>query len=248
MDLVTLVTACALAVEPRWMHALIWQQSGGEPWSFSVPGESWPRVLPTLQDAIHEARTARADGGRLHVGLTGLSTDVQSVTPATFAPCRNVAIAARQIAQLSEHCAALSRTTSGPIFCAIAAYHGSWERPDTTFAQAVRVTVEKGNAPNFELPKDANFDPAEIASDASAPDPRAPPIAPAVAIDDRERGWSSALFPAKPATPDGKSSGVSNRDKTADEPQSTDLGNAAPTASKSPANSLFVPRTPERRP
>jgi hypothetical protein len=31
MDLVTLVTACALAVDPKLMHALVWHQSGGEP-------------------------------------------------------------------------------------------------------------------------------------------------------------------------------------------------------------------------
>jgi hypothetical protein len=47
MDLVTLITACALNVEPTLMHALIWKQSSGEAWSFSVPGESLSRVLPT---------------------------------------------------------------------------------------------------------------------------------------------------------------------------------------------------------
>jgi len=52
MDLVTLVTACALVVEPKIMHALIWHQSGGEPWSFSVPGEHQPQVYHTVRDAI----------------------------------------------------------------------------------------------------------------------------------------------------------------------------------------------------
>jgi hypothetical protein len=52
MDLVTLIAACALSVEPNVMHALMWEQSGGEPWSFGVPAESGPRVLPTIQDAI----------------------------------------------------------------------------------------------------------------------------------------------------------------------------------------------------
>ena len=61
MDLVTLIAACALSVEPKLMHALVWEQSGGEPWSFSVPGESLPRVLPTIQDAIREARATRPD-------------------------------------------------------------------------------------------------------------------------------------------------------------------------------------------
>ena len=40
MDLVTLVTACALGMEPKLMQALVWQQSGGDPWSFSVPGRA----------------------------------------------------------------------------------------------------------------------------------------------------------------------------------------------------------------
>ena len=50
MNLLTLVTACALTVEPKVMHALIWQQSGGEPWLFSEPGHSQARVFPTMQD------------------------------------------------------------------------------------------------------------------------------------------------------------------------------------------------------
>jgi hypothetical protein len=48
MDLVTLVTACALAVDPRLMHALVWHQSGGEPWAVAVPGEPNPRVYSSL--------------------------------------------------------------------------------------------------------------------------------------------------------------------------------------------------------
>jgi hypothetical protein len=38
------------------MHALIWEQSGGDPWSFSVIGECLPRVFPTIRDAIRETR------------------------------------------------------------------------------------------------------------------------------------------------------------------------------------------------
>jgi hypothetical protein len=87
MDLVTLIAACALSVEPKVMHALIWEQSWGEPWSFSVPGESLPRVFPTTEDAIREARAARPDGDRIRVGLTGLSTTARSATAAMFAPC-----------------------------------------------------------------------------------------------------------------------------------------------------------------
>jgi hypothetical protein len=163
MDLVTLITACTLNVEPKLMHVLIWRQSGGEPWSFSVPGESLPRVLPTLQDGVREAQVARPEGDRVRVGLTGLSINPRSVTALVFAPCPNVTLAARQLTQLVERC----NTTSKPdrTYCAIAAYRGSWARPDIGFADAVRATVEDGNAPNLDLPKDAYFDASDIASD-----------------------------------------------------------------------------------
>ena len=58
MDLVTLVTACALAVDPKLMHALVWHQSGGEPWAISVQGEPQPARL-----SEHERRDqGDADG------------------------------------------------------------------------------------------------------------------------------------------------------------------------------------------
>jgi|SRR5262245_51468591 len=96
------------------------------------------------------------------MGLTGLSIDPRSVTAVLFAPCPNITLAARQITQFAEHCKTASRPD--PIYCAIAAYRGSWDRPDTQFADSVRVTVEKGNATNFDMPKDAYFDASDIAS------------------------------------------------------------------------------------
>jgi hypothetical protein len=163
MDIVTLITACALNVEPKLMHALIWKQSGGEPWSFLVPGESLPRVLPTLQDAVREARATRPEVDRIRVGLTGLSTNPRSVAAVILAPCPNVTLAARQLAQLVQRCNTTSKPD--PTYCAIAAYRGAWDRPDIGFADAVRAIVEDGTAPNVELPKDAYFDTSDIASD-----------------------------------------------------------------------------------
>jgi hypothetical protein len=69
------------------------------------------------------------------------------VTAVLFAPCPNITLAARQITQLAERCKMTSKPD--PIYCAIAAYRGSWHRPDTRFADAVRATVEKGNAPKL---------------------------------------------------------------------------------------------------
>ena len=60
MDLVTLIAACALGVEPkvppsapdsRVMQALIWKQSDGEPWSSRCRARANPRIYSNLQDA-----------------------------------------------------------------------------------------------------------------------------------------------------------------------------------------------------
>lgn len=246
MDLATLITACALSVEPKVMHALIWEQSRGEPWSFSVPGESRPHVLPTAQDAIREARSTRPEGGRIRVGLTGLSTDPRSVTAVLFAPCPNITLAARQLTRLVERCKTASK--AGPIYCAIAAYRGLWDRPDTRFADAVRATVEKGNPPNFDMPKDAYFDATDIASHTPMPGPHAALTTPESTRDDRARGWSSALFTARPTGPDSRSVDVQSGDRPAEEPRSARPAAAAPPTSKAPVDTLFVPRSSERRP
>jgi len=75
MDLVTLVTACAFTVDPKIMHALIWHRSGGEPWSFTVPGERQPQVYRTVVDAVRAAHATYPDDVAIRVGLTGLSGD-----------------------------------------------------------------------------------------------------------------------------------------------------------------------------
>ena len=252
MDLVTLIAACAFSVEPKSprsgldrsvMHALIFEQSGGEPWSFSVPDESFARVFPTLKDAIREARAVRLDRGTIHVGLAGLATEPQSVTALMFAPCPNITLAAGEIAQLVERCNTASKPD--PIYCAIAAYHGSWDRPDTWFADAVLATVKKGNAPNFDMPNDAYFGADDVHAEAP-PDPqRAALTTPALTLDDRERGWSSALFPAKPMTTDHPPTDVQHRGHAAEQSHSIDALPQAPPTNKSAGNSLFVPRSSE---
>lgn len=248
MDLVTLIAACALSIEPNIMHALIWEQSGGKPWSFSLPGESEPRVYSTLRDAVREAREMRPNDGRIRVGLTGLSTAPRSATAAIFAPCRNITFAARQITRFAERCKTTSRVPANPYYCGIAAYRGSWERPDAKFADAVRATVERADAPNLDMPKDAYFDSADTAFEAATHGPNVGPTTRAGTRDDRERGWSSALFPAKPAMLDGTLRDLPRRDPPAEELPSTNHRSERATSTNAPSDSLFMPRSTERRP
>src|SRR6202030_682149 len=128
MDLVALVAACALAVDPKLMHALVWHQSGGEPWAFSVPGERQPQVYRSASEAVREARASGSTPLQIRGGLTGLAMEPTSATLAVFMPCPNISIAARQIRQLMERCKVVPRFAAGSMHCAIAAYHGSWDR------------------------------------------------------------------------------------------------------------------------
>ena len=196
MDLTTLVTACALVVDPKIMHALIWHQSGGEPWSFTVAGVHQPQVFRDLSDATDAAHDTYPADVAIRIGLTGLPASPRSVGATMFAPCSNITVAARQIAQLAERCKTSPHFNGNPIYCAIAVYRGSWDRPDNAFADAVRTSVANNDAPDFEMPARTDVNAAEV-----RPAPRPPfhdtATAPPVAPDDRERARLSPLFPVK---------------------------------------------------
>lgn len=247
MDLVTLVTACALGVEPKLMHALVWHQSGGEPWAVSVPNEPMPRVYSSMQQAISETRTASAGSGIVRVGLAGLAVAPSKASPAMFLPCRNVAIAAQQIAKLVYRCKAHPRLKSDLTFCAVTVYHGSWERPDVKFAEAVTAIAAKGDAPNFDMPKGTSIEFQDIGSDIKPP-PDNPSADYRSASDERERGWSSALFPTKPKPAEGETKHNPNDRPIAEATPSAGVTNAHPFAGKAPVDSLFVLRSSDRRP
>jgi hypothetical protein len=244
MDLLTLIAVCALNVEPKLMHALIWKQSGGEPWLFSAPRASLPHALPTFQAVVREAQVTRRRGDRIRAGSTRVSINPRSLTAAVFAPCPNVAIAVQRLTQLVERCNTTSKPD--PTHCAIAAYRGSWDRPDIGFADAVRATVEEGDAPNVELPKDAYFDASDIASAMPTREPNPAPSTPGSQSDDRRRGWSSALFATRSTRPNGTSAGKQNGDRAAEEPRLLGPAAAVPEAGKAPVGSLFVPSSWER--
>ncbi|HWO86939.1 MAG TPA: hypothetical protein VNN75_10710 [Stellaceae bacterium] len=245
MDLTTLVTACALAVDPKIMHALIWHQSGGEPWSFTVAGVHQPQIFRDVSDAVDAAHDTYPDDNAIRIGLTGLSATPRSVAAAMFAPCSNITIAARQIAQLAEHCKTSPHVSGDPIYCAIAAYHGSWERPDNAFAHAVRTSVAKNDAPDFEMPARTDVNAAEVRS-ARRPAFHNTAMAAPAAPDDRERARLSPLFPVKSWPSERPPIDDAARERPAVEEQKSDIQTAHPTPTQPPADGLFVPRSARR--
>ena len=245
MDLVTLVTACALSVDPRLMHALVWHQSGGEPWAVYVPGEATPRVYPNMRDAISEAHAVSANGS-VRVGLAGLSTEPAKANAAMFLPCRNVALAARQIDRLAGRCKAMPLLKDDPTHCAVAAYRGSWSDPDSRFADAVMASVANSDAPNFDMPKDTGLEFLDVAADAPGR-PEAVSPEPAIPLDDRKRGWSSALFPAREPHSIATLNSTSGDGRSTDNVRSPGVGDATMPDTSRPAESLFVARSAERR-
>lgn len=247
MDLVTLVTACALGVEPKLMHALVWQQSGGEPWAVSAPNEPMPRVYGSMQQAIGETRAAFATLSTVRIGLAGLPVAPSKASPAMFLPCRNVAIAAQRIAKLADRCKAHPRLKGNQTFCAVAAYHGSWEQPDVKFAEAVAATAAKGDAPNFDMPKDTNIEFLDVGSDTTPPSNHPPPGS-GSASGERQHGWSSALFPPTPMSPQRATKDVPNGQPAADDAPPPRVTNPHPFTAKAPVDSLFVLRSSDRRP
>jgi hypothetical protein len=228
MDLTTLVTACALAVDPKIMHALIWHQSGGEPWSFTVAGVHQPQVFRDLSDATDAAHDTYPTDVAIRIGLTGLSATPRSVTAAMFAPCANITVAARQIAQLAERCKTSPHFNGDPIYCAIAAYHGSWDRSDNAFADEVRKSVANNDAPDFERPAGTDVNAAEVRS-VQPPALHDTAMAPSAAQDDRERARLSPLFPVKSRPSERPPIDDAARERPAVEEQKSDIQSARRT-------------------
>jgi hypothetical protein len=247
MDLVALVAACALTVDPKLMHALIWHQSGGEPWSFSVSGERQPQVYRSAREALREAQTALPGGILIRVGLTGLAARPTTTTPAMFSPCPNISIAARQIAQLVDRCKTAPPFKADPIHCAIAAYRGSWDHPDNKFADAVQTSVARGDAPNFDMPDDSHVASGDVTPEAARTGQRTF-TTPPVTHDDQQQAWSSALFPARSQQFGRVSTTTNLNDPDASRSQESSEFTVHPMTPGLRDDGLFVRRLPERRP
>jgi hypothetical protein len=242
VDLIALVAACSLTVDPKLMHALVWHQSGGEPWSFSVPGKRQPYVWRSAQQAVAEAHRSAPRGLSIRIGLTGLRVDSDAATLALFMPCTNVSTAARQVTELLERCKIAAPLTADPARCAIAAYWGSWDHPDNKFADAVLTSAAKGDAPDFDMPDGIDGPLDAAASELPVSGPRASAERPAAA--DQLRAWSSALFPAKAKQVNGTSASSPDAGRL----QESGVVSERPMMAPSHDDGLFVRRSPERRP
>jgi hypothetical protein len=206
-----------------------------------------PQVFRDVGDAVNAAHDTYPADVAIRIGLTGLSATPRSTAAAMFAPCSNSAIAARQIAELAEHCKRSSHSNRDPIYCAIAAYRGSWDRPDNAFADAVRRSVANTDAPDFEMPARTDVNAAEVHS-ARRPDSRDTATSPVAAPDDRERARLSPLFPVKSRASERSPVDDVTSDRPAVEEHKSDIQSAHPTPSQPPADGLFVPRSAERTP
>lgn len=241
MDFITLVTACALTVDPKLMHALVWHQSGGEPWAVSVQDEPNPRVYSNMNDAIREVRSGSIKGPA-RVGLAGVSVSPSRISASVLLPCRNVAMAADQIARHAGRCKTHPRLKTDPIFCAVAVYRGSWAQPDVKFATDVVGTAAKGDAPNFDMPPGTSTAIFDTAEDHQS-DAEVAIVDVTLDFADRARSWSSALFPPK-ATPPGseREDDTSAPAAKAEQPAANPFA-ASPSQPNARSRDLFVRRS-----
>jgi hypothetical protein len=200
-----------------------------------------------MEDAIRAARGIQPENIAIRVGLAGLPGTPRAVTATTFTPCSNIASAARQIAQFAELCRTSSRSKGDPIPCAVAAYHGSWERPDYGFADAVRTIVAKDNVPDFEMPAGTGIDAADTGSSRqSASRDAAPAPPPPPTPDDDERARESPRFLVMSRPSDGSPSDHPASDGPRASEQKSDALTVHLTAIRPHADGLFVSHSAQR--
>jgi hypothetical protein len=140
MDLVTLITACAIGQDPAMMQALVLHASAGHAYSYHVAGEAEPRSFGTVDDTVQAARAAQAEGQRIRLGLAGIDADMTAATAqpneVLFEPCVNLGIASRQLRVAAKQCAAATPGTDAT-YCALGTYLGSVEQPAEQAASEV---------------------------------------------------------------------------------------------------------------
>jgi hypothetical protein len=198
-----------------------------------------------MQEAIREIRANAAASDTVRIGLAGVAVAPSTVAPAAFLPCRNIAMAATQLAKLSERCKTHPRLKSDPTFCAVAVYRGSGDKPDVDFADAVEISFVRGNAPNFDISNDTGIEFLDIASDTPASRANSASPGSARVFEERKQAWSSALFPIGSQQSTAKLTDNGNGDASAVVVPSTGMSADFPSTNNA-AGSLFVRRSSDR--
>jgi hypothetical protein len=238
VGLLTLMTACVLTVEPKsprsgpgpegdacadlgavGRRTVVVRSAAGAP----------AEIFASMQDAIREARTARSEVGRMRVGVSGLSTDPRSLTAAMFAACP---ISPLRPDRLRSSASAAGRSRASRLIRSLARsrlimFRGNGQIPCSQTPSGG--PSQRATWPNFSMPQDAYFNPGDIRSDALTPDRDGALTAPVVSSNDRERGWPSALFSAKPPKADAASADVPSHDGSAEASRSPGPAGASAT-------------------
>ena len=248
MDLVTLVTACALSVDPKLMHALVWHQSGGEPWAVSRAGRSEPARLP--QHATRRSGKIRSSSIRRRCTYRSrrrfrVAVEGHSIRSPAMPQCRDGGRADHEADSPVQDTSAseepIRRSVRLRFIAAPGSSRTSSSRPTSRHRlrrETRRIsTCRRAPAPRFSTPPPIfRSTPGHSAVDATA------------AFADQARSWSSALFPAKvPSTSHTKPD-----DNRSDRPAVINrlepvMPALTPTRSKPQDRDLFVRRSSNER-
>ncbi len=255
MDLATLVTACSLSLDPKLVQALVWHNSRGSPWTIGHLNEPLPRVFSSSIAALADARRTPPDQA-LRIGLSGVTVRAGAVNANILEPCANLSSATSEIARLSRECASDPAVQSDAIGCAIARFRGTKIRPDIRFAEAVMLSLAKGDVPNFDMPEDAKPSDgsqdehgprAEVDVQRTSPErpsndrPTVGSTAEDLSHDDRPIGWASGIFPSRSPAPMPSPIGPETAPYHPIAGGPVDTSDAHPPAAKPSGGQLFVP-------
>lgn len=178
MDLVGVIAACALGFDASLMHALVWNESRGNPWSVRTQVTGEARVYRTRSEAVGEALRARAGRTAIRVGLAGVPlaperADAQAISE-LIQPCANIRTAASRLAALQERCARELRFGPETARCTLALWRGALTTQGFAFADTVRADAAAGRLPNFDLDNQPDPQPDASARNAGPRPDRTP--------------------------------------------------------------------------
>lgn len=135
VEFLALAAACAPAVHPTTLAAIVRQESGGNPYAIGVnPG--FPRLAAQPRErshAIREAERLIALGANIDAGLAQINVGnwnwLGLTAETVFDPCTNLAAAQRVLVACYERASARGGSSQGALYAALSCYNtGSLER------------------------------------------------------------------------------------------------------------------------